>query len=82
MAQSPEQSGGEKKGRLLTFYKNFNKVSAAAFVAAGVIFEAPVLFGFAAIDIAQSAIVSAIEKRRDRQKSSAAKVGEVALRGT
>ena len=81
MAQGPEQSGGKRKGKLLSFYKNFNKVSAAAFVAAGVIFEAPVFFGLAAIDIAQSAIVSGIEKRRNKQKSGPAKVGEVALRG-
>lgn len=77
--KAESQPGAEKKGRFLRFYKNFNKISAAVLLTAGVVFESPILLGLAAIDLAQVGLVKWIENRRKAKRTN--KMGSLAVAG-
>lgn len=67
-----KQPGPEKKGRIFGFLKKFNKISAAVFLSAGVIFNSGTLLALGAIDVAQSYIFGKIEKSRKAKKGGGA----------
>lgn len=71
---------GEQGNRLLRFYKKFNKISAAVFASAGIIFDSGVLLGLAAFDVAQAWGVSKLEKWNQRRKADKT-LGGLAIKG-
>lgn len=73
-----KQNHQERKG-LLSFLKKFNKISAAVFLSAGVIFDSGALLALGMIDVAQSYAIGRFEKWRDKRKASK-KMGGFALR--
>jgi hypothetical protein len=78
--QSAETGKGERRG-LVGFLKKFNKISAAVFLSAGVIFESGTLLALGAIDVGQSYLLGRYEKWRDKRKAGK-NIGRVAMSGT
>ena len=74
----PEVQSGEKKNRLVEFYKRFNKISFAVLATAGVVLKSEVLLGLAAIDLTQIYLVNRIQEWNKRRKAGKA-AGRAAL---
>jgi hypothetical protein len=80
MTQPEAKPSTERKGRLVSFLKKFNKISAAIFATAGIILESTALLGLAVIDIGQSYLLNRYEKWRDRRKAHK-NIGSLAVAG-
>jgi len=80
MASSPETGGEQRGGRITGFLKRFNKISAAVFISAGVVFESEILIGLGLLDVAQAWGWGKLERWNQSRKASS-KVGNTALAG-
>lgn len=78
-SKSAEAGKGERKG-FVGFLKKFNKISAAVFLSAGVVFESGPLLALGAVDVGQSYLLGRYEKWRDKRKA-AKNLGRAALSG-
>jgi hypothetical protein len=71
MAKNFEAPAGEKgESRVVRAYKAWNKISAAALAAAGVIFESTTAFVLAGVDIAQNALINRAQEWWKKRKVS------------
>jgi hypothetical protein len=70
MANGFEAQSGNGEGRFARFYKNFNKISAAVFVSAGIITGQEALFIPAAFDVAQIYGVNKFQEWNRKRKTS------------
>ncbi len=79
MSNNLETGKEAKGGRITGFLKKFNKISAAVFLSAGVIFDSQILIGLGLLDIAQAWGWGKLEKWNQNRKAT--RLGKTALAG-